>query len=413
MSTQVQQSDELLLAAYKVTEGAEDGLRRIESLLRLGQPSVADLCYTIRSRIKNPEKIAEKVSIKKEKNPKYEVNTIRDVIGVRLVTLQRGDALKIIPVLCKIIEDNSGSPPKAFSSKKLEEIKIYSTNPKGDPQLFPEMVKARFECLGHENVQIETTPQNYSSIHIVTWVNAKRGSQYVQKPVEFQIRTAFEDGWAEIEHSIRYKPNAIENPIFGGALVKATRSHLNIMKTFVDGVAQYAEQIRIQEERVFQPYANPYTAIAVHDTGAKVDAAQGLKNSVEVKLKTAFEQMRSVRESLTRYDELSHESAARKLESIKIMIERALSEQEPVADANTALLIEYYLPMEIAFCNLNIGSLISSREATQEDARIYEAISEKFEKKSLVRYRIGDCFEQLSKNEFAAFNYKKSVRINW
>jgi hypothetical protein len=66
-------------------------------------------------------------------------------------------------------------------------------------------------------------------------------------PVEIQVRTAFEDVWGEIEHALKYKAPDIKSDEDEEELHRSNVTpHLNVLATMIDGMAQYADQIKIQ-----------------------------------------------------------------------------------------------------------------------------------------------------------------------
>src|SRR5262249_11528598 len=94
----------------------------------------------------------------------------------------------------------------------IEEIAIYSTNPEGDVQALVSRLQNIFETWGlKDKVRVEPAPTNYTSIHIVVWCRGKYRQEYRNVPVEIQIRTALEDVWGEIDHSLKYTTKKTED----------------------------------------------------------------------------------------------------------------------------------------------------------------------------------------------------------
>lgn len=237
--------------------GTVDVRKRLLIEMSTGTPSISDIAYAIKARIKDDFKIVSKVLKKRNQGKSgYNVSDIRDVVGLRIITLFRLDALNVVPLLLAKIQESAGRPDSVFMSDGVEEVKIYSTNPNGDAQALSSRLNAEFDARGYGSVTtVEQTPSNYTSVHMVVWCRGRYRSSHRNIPVEIQIRTAFEDAWGEIDHKLKYKRDIIDisdgvNAQFDEIRLGNTLSHLNIMKTFVDGVAQYADQIKIQLDEI-------------------------------------------------------------------------------------------------------------------------------------------------------------------
>ncbi len=248
----IDEDKDLSYQAAVAKRGASSVVKRLLNLVNEGAPSISDLAYAIRAREKEDFKIVEKVQRKRIEDPTYDVNRLRDIVGLRIVTLYRLDALEIIPRLIELIQANAGTDTALFESADLEEIKIYSTNPRGDAQKLPKEVANLFNSLGYgSKVAIDGMPSNYTSIHLVVWCRGRYRDAYRRVPVEIQIRTALEDAWGEIDHKLKYKQPTLQLPTHDAAALQACLTHLNVMKTFIDGAAQYADQVRLQADAVF------------------------------------------------------------------------------------------------------------------------------------------------------------------
>lgn len=230
--------------------GAEDVRRRLLLEMNTGTPAIADLAYAVKVRVKEDFKVVEKVLRKRKGGkPEYSVSKLRDLVGLRIVTLYRLDALEVLPILLERIGTSSAEPDSVFSRKGIEEIIVYSTNPEGDAQDLPNRVHSLCQALNlSDKTSTKKTPQNYTSIHIVVWCRGKYRGAYRDVPVEIQVRTAFEDVWGEIDHSLKYKREAESDTLdrAAAARLELNEAHLNVMKTMIDGLAQYGDQIKLQ-----------------------------------------------------------------------------------------------------------------------------------------------------------------------
>lgn len=123
----------LELSTVDVLRGASDLKDRVLLAISSGTPAVADLAYAVKVRVKEDFKIVEKVQGKRLANSTYDPRNLRDIVGLRIMTLYRLDALAIIPALFAAIKaDTTETGP--FDASSIEEIIIYSTNPTGDPR---------------------------------------------------------------------------------------------------------------------------------------------------------------------------------------------------------------------------------------------------------------------------------------
>lgn len=158
----------LELATMKALRGAFELRDRLLIALATGNPSITDLAYAVKVRVKEDYKIQEKVLRKREARPEYDVGHLRDIVGLRIVTLYRLDALDIIPILINAIQE----PPAGgvFRAMSLEEIVVYTTNPQGDPQQLSARLMHLFSERGLGQIaKVGEAPTNYTSIHMVAW----------------------------------------------------------------------------------------------------------------------------------------------------------------------------------------------------------------------------------------------------
>jgi ppGpp synthetase/RelA/SpoT-type nucleotidyltranferase len=238
--------------ALEIRRGTESVRDHLLKTLEIGSPSVRELAYAVKARIKDDFKIVQKVEKKRIERPDYKVRDLRDIVGLRIVTLYRLDVLHILPIFLERVRENSGKDEtKLFLEDPLEEIKIYSVNPNGDTQKLARRVESIFRDLGYANkCDIEQKTENYTSIHMVLWARTKWNKVYLEIPIEVQLRTALEDVWSEMDHQLKYKKEKrVDNPT-NTALILNCLAHLNVMKTLNDGLAQYGDQVKIQLDHI-------------------------------------------------------------------------------------------------------------------------------------------------------------------
>ena len=238
--------------ALEARRGAEHVQTHLLKLLDVGSPSVSELAYAVKSRIKDDFKIVQKVENKREGKPDYSVSDLRDIVGLRIVTLYRLDALSILPILLERIRESSGKDEtKLLLEQPLEEIKIYSVNSQGDAQNLAIRVESIFKDMGYgDKCKIEQKTENYTSIHMVIWARARWNKKFLDVPIEVQLRTALEDVWSEMDHQLKYKKHDRATDSINTGLISNCLAHLNVMKTLNDGLAQYGDQVKIQIDHI-------------------------------------------------------------------------------------------------------------------------------------------------------------------
>lgn len=141
--------------------------------------------HSIKSRIKDPDHLLEKIARKqeagKEINESNLWTAVTDLIGVRLLHLHQDQFEEIHRLIMNQIEMKEWrllEAPKAFS---------------WDPE-----ISARYEALG---IKTEIRETYYTSVH---YVIAPDNNNPTPTCCEIQVRTLFEEAWGEIDHAINY-----------------------------------------------------------------------------------------------------------------------------------------------------------------------------------------------------------------
>lgn len=139
--------------------------------------------YTVKSRMKDPEHLKDKIQRKLDEGRDLTVDNvfdhITDLAGVRVLHLYQDQFEKIHKLIMKMVESNDwylNEDPVAYS---------------WDPE-----ASDYFNRLG---LISKIKPSYYTSIHYV--VKPKKDSKVC---CEIQVRTLFEEIWGEIDHTINY-----------------------------------------------------------------------------------------------------------------------------------------------------------------------------------------------------------------
>lgn len=140
------------------------------------------LIHSIKSRLKDPSHLREKI-IRKWKDgpitPKNLLSRITDCAGVRVIHLHSQQFREIHSAIIEHVNQGYwylNEPPVAFS---------------WDPE-----ATAFFESL---SLKAETRDTYYTSIHYVVKPQAT-----TDLACEIQVRTLFEEAWGEIDHALNY-----------------------------------------------------------------------------------------------------------------------------------------------------------------------------------------------------------------
>ncbi|HZS05310.1 MAG TPA: RelA/SpoT domain-containing protein [Blastocatellia bacterium] len=148
--------------------------------------------HSLKVRIKDPEHLVAKIIRKKLDDPSLTItpdnyrDSITDLIGIRAMHLFKEDWRPIHTFI--------------KGTWKLKEKPIANVR-KGDPEELTQQFKA-------EGCKIKEHPRGYRSIHYLV----KSQPSVDQFVAEIQVRTIFEEGWAEIDHKFSY-PHDLNNVI--------------------------------------------------------------------------------------------------------------------------------------------------------------------------------------------------------
>lgn len=365
-------SEDLKLQAYIVNAPAPAALRAV--LNSFEGRELNKVAYAIRSRTKSVEKIIQKVHNKRNhKNPQkakpnYEPESIRDIVGVRIVTLFREDMISVLKDMLKLIEhDSDGISP--FTKDLVEEAIIYSPEVAGDTQAISNRVRAVLRSSGFEDVtHNEVMESMYSSIHLVVWCEVSHENKKSKVPVEIQIRTVFEDAWGEIDHKLRYKSDDIDEN-------REAFPHLNVLKSFTDGCSKYADLIKLD--------CAEQTTIHVPRTMMRAKGAQDvLKLIGEIEPSVVQQIGEAYSAQSLAFKEVGKSRAPQFLDAAALF--KNISINNPSLSENTGTLFNYYMTMERAFCYLESGDNGSLDKAVS----IYLDMEKEYPTHPIITYRL-------------------------
>lgn len=400
----------LELETMDALRGADNVKQRLFLEMSTGTPSISDLAYAVKVRVKEDFKIVEKVERKRRGDkPDYAVSSLRDLVGLRIVTLYRLDSLEILPLLLERIESGAREADSVFSHRGIEEVIIYSTNPTGDAQDLPGRVRALCHAFGlSDRTKVEQTPQNYTSIHIVAWCRGKYRNKYRDIPVEIQLRTAFEDVWGEIDHSLKYKRAGHAEASDRGEVsrLEMNEAHLNVMKTLIDGLAQYGDQIKLQMEgdSRIRPSSPRRSNQAVDRLDQVVNLDAGAK-------KLAINAVSDAHAALNQgHKDGAKRTHCRRAAGALIRAAEKLKDMKLSKEHYDEVL--YVLEMERALLLFEIGNEIGGvggNASIVEASRIYMAMIELFPDRVMPKYRLAGTLDELGDQVASRKRFEETV----
>jgi ppGpp synthetase/RelA/SpoT-type nucleotidyltranferase len=262
---------EIELDALRALAGAEEVRKKVLAFVAMGNPSVDTLAYLIKCRIKNHDRLVEKVIDRQKKHPDYTAKDATDIVGLMILTLYRAELPIIIRHFMALIKFASEDPINLFVGPdlkhSLKEVIIYRASPDGD--VVDQLVSTEFEKVGlscavvpqgtpigevEADVKIVRKATEYSSIHLVFGCYGFTKDKRYTVPLEVQIRTVVEDVWGEIDHSLNYKveegdPDSLD-PLQKQHFENA-KSGLKVLKRLLDGCTQQADLIHGQIQNIF------------------------------------------------------------------------------------------------------------------------------------------------------------------
>ena len=170
----------------------------------------------MRHRVKNPIHLLQKIIRKKAEYPDRMIDHrnylewINDLAGVRVLYLYRESWYGIARHI------------RELWALKRPPVAYIGSNPGVETQALEE---AGFDVRPHD--------QGYRALHFVISVQSHKQPYFL----EIQLRTLFQEGWSEIDHTIRY-PGHTCNPLVQGLLTTLNRLTAN-----ADEVASFLKSI--------------------------------------------------------------------------------------------------------------------------------------------------------------------------
>ena len=177
--------------AWSELIGIKEAFEKTRQTLKIDADNVADrlrsfkLIHTVKTRIKDPEHLIEKIIRIKTENPDLLIDIdnynciINDLVGVRTLHLFKEDWEAIHQFIIKTWELKK-TPVANISAEDSERL---------------------IEKYQENGCKIYEHPHGYRSVHYVILFERSKTQKI---PVEIQVRTILEEAWSEIDHLVRY-----------------------------------------------------------------------------------------------------------------------------------------------------------------------------------------------------------------
>lgn len=363
-----------------------------------------DVVHSVRCRVKNPDHLIAKIIRKRIASPSRKItienyrSMITDLVGIRAIHLFKEDWIYIhqfIESTWRLYETPIAYIRAGDAGPHVEEYKRYEFN-------------------------IEPHPYGYRSIHYLVESKPSR-DLYI---AEIQVRTIFEEGWSEIDHTIKY-PKSVADPLLDTFL-----DNFNILAGNSDQMGSFVRQLKAdlvkgsKKLEMYEKLTEKHAGII--DTLKK--RIQGTLGELHAKLQhvekmmniltsrgvdaTPFERVfYQTRDAVSRFEqELAgnpqeatalYEYSLRELERIESLLGMMLSNTEHIHDhRNGRINVSVYKDCASRFAhNLHtmrdiepeLGEDISRLSPTQDDShsRVEQAINAIRSRPSLVKRLVG------------------------
>lgn len=380
----------------------------------LGQSDIAPGCYAYKFRVKPKEKLIEKIHRKLKEKPDYKIEKITDVVGLRLVTLFRHDMADVFQKVISAIMHINAPSPNPFLKGTIEEIIIYSTNPKYDAEIISAIKDSflQYEKATGINIKVEHSGEGYSSIHLVSRLNGvinEAGIQRYHIPVEIQIRTVFEDAWGEIDHKYGYVVRTgkeIGNPINNTEFVL---SHLKVLKKFSDACAEYADIIYQEATTSSLKKMSSEKVISIGSDDDIIKRFEQLH--VNKVLIDKYLDARKIKESANEVFGTDRERGIRLYMQAAELFREILSDNSEDSRTNKEnlgdYLFRYYTKMNEAICLFTTRVVDNVKKASS----IYAQLESEYNKFPLLKMRLAQSYGMLGYIDLAISKFQEAKEL--
>jgi ppGpp synthetase/RelA/SpoT-type nucleotidyltranferase len=392
-------------------DAARPALERLLATIEAISP-LKESTYALRWRVKKYDSAIKKIEKRRGKGAIYGPADLTDIIGMRLVTPYRLDIVRVLDLLLDLIEGAGHHPP--FLRGQLVEAIFFATpdDPgKGDPtsnvgKAF-DLIKSRFP-----NVRPISREGSYSGLHILALLDGSRDlAPYTHGiPVEIQIRSVFEDVWAEIDHFACYKNEELEP----GGPKRPIQHQVDVLKKLVDAAAGHADLIRAMRDGpdTAAPRTESGTITKSLSAAADVSAIlskRGIPATVSDRIVSLIEQReelfaRRLDKSVAKPDAQEFIDIAARL--TRIATQQALPGGWIHKGEAPARVLDYFLKMETALAYF----YAETPESIERAISLYTDVRDDQPNSYVARYRLGQAYAKQRKHDDAIDHYSEALK---
>jgi ppGpp synthetase/RelA/SpoT-type nucleotidyltranferase len=370
-----------------------------------GDPILAHHEYIRNSRGKTVERIVEKVFRNRQQGAVgYSVGDVTDICGFRYVTLFRSDVANVTDRLLQAISRDvlPGSPLRAGAG-----VEIQISSPRGDNLLDPNsMVHAIQEVAARHNQdwRVVLTPNAYgSSVYIIAHcaVPQPDNTEFLVA-VEFQIRNAIEDIWAQIDHKLRYS-------IVRSVMPKNNNwhQHLNVLRAQFDACLQYTDVLSALSHQLPEQHA------VIVEPPSTADSESRVVTSPERQLARLRNLPEPIRQEVERAYELWKSADASRQFGIDANVCRRAAESfAPLADGRPADIVDTALSRRLSHvAQMERAYLMSFAGDLSEAKAIYEKVLRDWPEDPTAHFRLGQVLNRLGEIESSIAHLEEAIRV--
>ena len=426
--------DELHEISSIVTQGEKLERELIQSI---DKSSIKEQLYAYYARTKGVVSVARKIERKRiakerEKDPeKYLVSNVTDIVGVRLITLFRDDTAGVLEALCKLLVGANGARAEISrlnpfqDEPQIKEARAYYADTFPGAHAYAveaqEILATHFEKSPHDITVEVIEKDEYSSVHIVLNTTIVHGSEEEESsvvvPIEFQIRSVFEDAWAQVDHKLRYTKTRVSSDSGGTStsyvsvreqIPPGAERSLKLLKRFLDNSGDLADIIRDQVDDSVSVFSIPTPSMdSADDFSRIIETLGGNPNDFkdfQSKLlkKDEFDKKYSELGSIALADPKTlkqlRQSYGKLAEDLNSLFEIAKVRQDiskfRITDDPILNYYYYSLRMEEAFCRVFSAAPNDSSEV-REAKNIYVQLLPDFNDHPPLHYRLGQAYKTL------------------
>jgi len=432
----------------RALSGADYVREKLLMLAATGPTPLVAQTYAVKCRVKSAESLSKKVESKRkgeDGDKSYTPMSATDIVGMRLLALYSEDLLELTSALLAFISFGQSADIKLFVGDALSdcirEAIVYKSHEN------PDIYDSVFDYLRRKNLgkndkgndklsvgKFDDPKKKYSSIHLVCDAVSYSGETPKVIQVEFQIRSIFEDAWAEIDNNLRYKFDQKYPRVgkFAGEYLDASKDQLWTLKATLEQAGNQATNIRnafnavigsIEHSKRRQPLSwklplqhrgDPYEKVVFEKFPDELrndieriskEIAQ-IRDRLEKPVDSNWD-YRDIRGKIDKYNQLIGRTNE-KLEKHH----GDLFREEPS--------IAYFIGMEIAIGFVWMGILVRQfephrirkyREYFEDAKRQYENLEKSVRDDCFLAYRLGLVHSLLDQGAEAEFYVKRAFKL--